>query len=264
MKRVLKKIIPVFLGIIVFFTFTGVSVFTEDANFALACLDAISEKNRNISSVMWEYVKAAAHTKNLQKIENTRKQLIKVVKRAIEDAKKMSKCTEDKSLRDSYIEHLNMLYFLLTEDYAKLVDMEAIAEESYDAMEAYFLAKKRASEKMNADVDVLRKKTEDFAKKNNINLIYEKSEIAENLEKSAQVMDYYNEIYLIFFKSYKQELYLINSVNKENINEIEQNRVALLKYANEGLNKLKSKKSFANDRSLKEACEQSWIVIIKK
>ena len=51
-------------------------------------------------------------------------------------------------------------------------------------------------------------------------------------------------MYLIFFKAYKQEGYLMEAVSKNNITGIEQNKSSLLRYAQDGLEKLKSYKSF--------------------
>jgi hypothetical protein len=259
MNGVFQRIIHIFLGILMCSLFTGGLIFTEEESDVLACLDELSKKAQEITFASWEFVKTSSHSKNPQAVERTRKQMIKTVKKALEDAKRMTVCTEDKSLYNSYIEMLNSLYHILNQDYAKLVDMEAVAEESYDAMEAYILAKKRALEKLNKESDIFLKKLQEYAKKNNINLIMQETEISKKLKKSAQVIEYYDKIYLIFFKSFKQEAYLINSVNKENINEIEQNRAALLKYTNEGLRKLKSIKSFDNDSSLRNSCEKALL-----
>jgi len=124
--------------------------------------------------------------------------------------------------------YLNTLLSLLNEDYAKIVNMEEISEQSYDAMEAYLLAKKKASEKMDEAADLFNEKEKEYAKNNNINLILKETEIGIKLKKSAEVTDYYNKIYLIFFKSYKQEMYLLAGVEKNDINAIEQNRTTLI------------------------------------
>ena len=70
------------------------------------------------------------------------------------------------------------------------------------------------------------------------------------------VGNYYHQIYLIFFKSYKQEMYLINALDAKNINAIEQNKNALAKFSEEGLQKLKAMKSFNGDGSLIVSCRQ--------
>ncbi len=55
----------------------------------------------------------------------------------------------NKALRDSAVSYLKILYSVFNEDYSKLVNMEEIAEQSYDAMEAYLLAQEKAGEKLD-------------------------------------------------------------------------------------------------------------------
>jgi hypothetical protein len=42
----------------------------------------------------------------------------------------------DRSFRDTTVAYLKLLYIVFNEDYGKIVNMEEIAEQSYDAMEA--------------------------------------------------------------------------------------------------------------------------------
>jgi len=67
-------------------------------------------------------------------------------------------------------------------------------------------------------------------------------------------MKHYQEVYLIFFKSDKQEAYLMDAVNNKNINGVEQNRNSLQTFSEEGLAKLKELKAYNNDESLIVAC----------
>ena len=50
--------------------------------------------------------------------------------------------------RDSVVRYLELSYAVLNNDYAKIMDMEEISEQSYDAMEAYMLAQQIANDKM--------------------------------------------------------------------------------------------------------------------
>ena len=66
-----------------------------------------------------------------------------------------------------------------------------------------------------------------------------KDKIGKKLEEAGKVYKYTNPIYLIFFKSYKQEMYLINAQNKGDVSGMEQNKNALMQDAKEGKKKLK-------------------------
>jgi hypothetical protein len=113
MKGIFQRIILIFVGILVCSLFAGGPVFTEEESDVLACLDELSKKAHEITVASWEFVKTSSHSKNPQAVERTRKQMIKTVKKALEDAKRMTVCTEDKSLYNSYVEMLNSLYYIL-------------------------------------------------------------------------------------------------------------------------------------------------------
>jgi uncharacterized protein YicC (UPF0701 family) len=81
-----------------------------------------------------------------------------------------------------------------------------------------------------------------FAAKNNITLIDGESELETKSKIVNKVMDHCNDAYLIFFKCYKQEGYLMEAVSKKNLVSIEQNINVLKKFADEGLEKLKDLK----------------------
>ncbi|MBN2547360.1 MAG: hypothetical protein JXB50_16270 [Spirochaetes bacterium] len=235
---------------ILFLFLTEAFALSQSADNPVAYLESISKIGDSITNDMWSYVKAAAHNKFVFQVENKRRQLLKTIKNGLIQMNKISDYNGDSSYKGAVIKYLESLYAILNEDYAKLVDMEQISEQSYDKMEAYLLAKQKSQDKIEEIVEILNKSLEVFAKKNNITLIVKKSDIIKNLEKSSEVIQYFNKIYLIFFKSNKQELYLITAQNKSNLNEIEQNRVNLIKYCDEGLLNLKKIKPYENDSSL--------------
>lgn len=249
--KIKTKIFLVFL-----FLLLSLSIYSQSSNEALDYLNSISSRYGSLSKDIWAYVKAAAHTKNVFLVENKRKALIKSVEEAILNVKNLGSYKEDKTYYNSTMTYLNILDSLLKEDYAKIVNMEEISEQSYDLMEAYLLAKSKANEKMDKATNAVNDQMKKFAEKFNIKLIINEDDISKNLEIAKEVTDYYNKIYLIFFKSYKQELYLLDATNKSNVNEIEQNRTTLIKYSTEDLKKLQSIKPFKNDNSLKGSCEQ--------
>jgi hypothetical protein len=59
---------------------------------------------------------------------------------------------------------------------------------------------------------------------------------------------------LMFFKSYKQDFYLSDAIEKKNVSAIEQNKNTLIKYAKETISQLDTMKSFQDDRTLVMAC----------
>jgi hypothetical protein len=151
------------------------------------------------------------------------------------------------------VEYFRIANLVLKEDYAKIVDMEAVSEESYDAMEAYMLARERANDKLVQASGMIEREQKAFAGSNNITLIASEDALDKKMAVAGEVYDTYNEIYLIFFKSFKQEIYLNDAIARQDINGIEQNRNALISSSKEGLKKLDAVKPYKNDKSMVEA-----------
>jgi exonuclease VII small subunit len=62
---------------------------------------------------------------------------------------------------------------------------------------------------------------------------------------------------LIFFKSNKNELYLLDAINKGDVGAMEQTRNALLESSTNDLEKLKRTPGLFNDLTLKNACSEA-------
>jgi hypothetical protein len=163
----------------------------------------------------------------------------------------------DRSYKDSTVAYYKLMYSVFNEEFAKIVDMEDIAEQSYDAMEAYMLAKEKANEKLSLAAERQRFLQKEFAGKYNINIIEGTSDLAEKSKIADALMEHYSEVYLIFFKAFKQEAYLMEALDKKNVTALEQNKNALATIAEEGLQKLKKLNGYNNDASIIIACRQA-------
>lgn len=217
-------------------------------------MEQINKEFKKISEETWDYTRAIAHNKKGRQIENRRRDMLNANRQALTRIKNMSSFNGDAAYRDSTIRYLELSYAVLNNDYSKIVDMEEIAEQSYDAMEAYMMAQEKANEKLEVAFDVAAQAQKDFAGKNNIILHDANSKTEEKLEKASEVFKYYNKVYLVFFKPFKQEAYLVDAQNKGDINAVKQNQEALIKLAKEAKDKLKTVESYKNNTTLKSAC----------
>lgn len=216
----------------------------------------ISNLHREITKNYLSYSSSVAHGKSARKVENKRQELIKSVVNSKKKIAKMPTYDQDASLRDSAVASLEMTYVILTEDYGRIMDLEAVAEQSYDAMEAYLLAQEIADQKHEESNERLDKTVDAFAATHDVTLVDTEDKLSEKAAKAVEVNNYYHRIFLIFFKSFKQEAYLLEAVNKKNISQIEQNKNTLDKFANEGIAKLATVPSYNGDNALKNACRQ--------
>jgi hypothetical protein len=221
---------------------------------ALDYMNVISAEFKAIQSATWDYTRSAAKNKSARKIEKNRIELIQTISSSITKVKKMPEYKGEGYYRDSILSFLEMNKAVVSEDYEKIMNLEEIAEQSYDYMEAYLLAQKVASDKLHEAGERVDSVEQQFAKENNINLIKgEGDKVSVKLKKAGEVYAYYNPVYLIYFKSYKQEIYLLDALKKGDVSAMEQNRSMLEKTAEEGLKQLAKIKAFNGDESLKKA-----------
>ena len=229
----------------------------QNTKEAVVYLNSISENERQISKRFLSFTSSFVHDNSAKKVEFRRKSLIKSVEESRNKIAAMPCFANDCALRDSLESFLKLQYYVLNSDYDKILNMEEIAEESFDNMEAYMNARSKANELIQRGGVVIDEIYKEFAKQHNILLTEREDKISLQIDKINKVFKHYDSVYLIFFKVNKQEAYMINSMNKKDFSGIEQNRNALISVANEGLAKLDTVKAFFNDKSLILACRRA-------
>ena len=255
-----------FLSIIftVIILFSAATIFAQDIENPGGYMDFISNQQQNISKKFMSYISASAHGKRARKVENLRSKLLNEVQEARMNVSGMPSFKGDKEYRDTAVSFMKLYYNILNEDYSKIIDLEEISEQSYDDMEAYMMAQEKVQEKLEEGNTKVREASERFAARNNVNLVKGSSELGEMMKQVKGMNAYYHEIYLIFFRPYKQETYLMEAIGKGNITGIEQNKNSLLKYAQDGIEKLGTMKGFQGDNSLVFACKSMLNFYVKE
>ena len=246
----MKHVFLLFMGTI----FLQIAGKAQDYENAGAYMDGISKQQENISKKFLAYVSASAHGKRAGKVENLRSKLLDEVQDARMNIGSMPPYKGDKAYRDTSVSFIKLYYNVLNEDYSKIINMEDIAEQSYDAMEAYLMAKEMVDKKLEEGNLKMKVAQQEFAAKNNIILTSEKSELSDMMKAVHEMNVYYHQVYLVFFRPYKQENYMLEAMGKNNITGIEQNKSSLLKYAQSGLEKLTAIKPFEGDNLIVVAC----------
>ena len=226
--------------VVKFFTVAGLLLivnltFAQEKSNPGMYMQYFSDHYKQVSQDMWDYMSAIARGKNAKKVESRRKELLK----SLLDAKRRIAATKpffgDAGLRDSTVSFLKLNYNILHEDYDKVLNLEEISEQSFDKMEAYILVRKATNEKMNAASDALEVEQDRFATEHHVNLIHDESKLGKKLARAGKAFNYYDELFLLYFKCQFQESNMINAMNKGDINAMEQSKNALLQFADEGL-----------------------------
>lgn len=255
--KVLTKLI--FTSLFLFSIFANAQSFDS----ALEYIEFIGKEQETVTKNTWKYTKAVAHSKNDKSISKKREILIKTVARAIAKIEKANGFDGD-THKKNVLKHMRLNESLLKKEYADIIDMKAIAEQSYDLMEAYILAQELADEKMTESQIEYKKNFYAFAQKHKINIIESDNDLAKKMAISNKVFNYSNALYLIFFKVYINERYLWEAVEKSDISGIQQNANALNQAAKEGLEILKTIKPYKTDKSLSLAYKSAFNFFIEK
>ncbi len=230
--------------------FTPAAVKAQSGESAVSYMEKVFTPLENSKRETWKYLKAVTRGKNARRVENKREKLLEELKQANNEVRKMGSYESDDSLRQAVLQYIDMSYTVLREDFDKILDMEDIAEQSYDAMEAYLLAKEKAGEKLYSSYEIAAEAQKRFALKHDITLLESDDRTSEKISRASETISYYNDIYLIFFKAYKSEAYVLDAMQRNDINAFEQHTGALLMDAQQGMAKLEEAEAFNGDQTL--------------
>jgi hypothetical protein len=222
----------------------------------VAYMNAMSKTHDEMDKKYMQYTSAVAHGKRAKKVEKLRLQVIESIQDARYKILDLPFYKGDKSYRQTHLNYVDLIHKIYNEDYVKVVNMEEIAEQSVDDMEAYILLNEKIEEKLKIANDSVNNAFKAFAAKHNVKLVEgEKSELGQKLEKASKVNKYYRPVDLIFFKCNWQMNKLTKALNENKVSDAEQARISVIKFVNEGLEALEKISAFDGDPSLKTTCK---------
>ena len=237
------------------FAVVGAAV-AQDLSTPVSYMAHFNDKIGVVNQTYMNYLSAVSHGKSARKVEKLRGKVVELIFNTRNDVAGTPPFKGDRTLSDAAAAYFKTCYIVFNEDYAKIVNMEEIAEQSFDAMEAYMLAQEKANDKLEQAFKKHGEVYKEFAQKNNVELRESKDALEDKIEKANKVSAYYHPFFLIFFKANKQDVYLTDAINKGDINGVEQNRNALLNYATTGFEQLKGMEAFESDASVLTACKK--------
>ena len=152
-------------------TLTSFSLTAQDFETPVQYMNYISLQRGNISKKFLAYASAAGRGKRARKVENLRSKLLDEVQESRMNISGMPAFKGDKSYRDTAVSFMKMYFNILNEDYAKVLNLEELAENSYDEMELLLAVQDGIDKKLQDGNEKIRKAEEEFAKKYNVNLV---------------------------------------------------------------------------------------------
>ena len=207
------------------------------------------------------YISASAHFRRERKVERFRMQALESINNAKYKTIALPKYKGDNSLRQASLGYIQYCYRIFNEDYTKIVNMEEIAEQSVDQMQAFLQMQEKASEKLQEASENLSKAERDFASKYHVNLVDSKNELKDKMGIAGQANRYCDRLYIVFFKCNWEDGQLFDALNAHKLNEAEKARNSLIAFVKKGLEELKtdSFRTFLGNPSLSAACSDALL-----
>ena len=237
---------------------TQFSAIAQEFKNPVEYLNYINKEQDNISKSTWKYTQAVAHSKSARKVDATRKQLIKSIDVANAKIGALKEGYKgDVEYKNQVLEYFDVCKKNLNEEYDKIINMQEVAEQSYDAMEAYLMTRDLINQKLVSENEKANNAFKSFALKYNITLNEGDSELGKKIKISNEVFDYHTALYLIFFKANFTDSNLSKAIEKKDLSAIQQNSNTLIQYADEGLEKIKTVAPYNKDASILNATKKA-------
>ena len=224
-------------------------------------MTAVSNAQVEMDQKYMAYISASAHSRRARKIEKLRAQALESIDNAKYKTLALPKYKGDNSLRQASIDYIQICYRIFSEDYSKIVNMEEIAEQSVDQMQAFLLLEEKASEKLRQASDNLSMAEKTFATTYHVTLVDTKSVLSDKMGIAGKLNRYSDKVYIVFFKCNWEDGILFKALNSRNLTEAEQARNALIKFSQEGMEGLKadSLRTFQGNPALASTCRDALI-----
>src|SRR3954470_11496023 len=121
-----------FIGI--FYLFIINNVTSQDLSTPVGYMDAFGKAHDQMNKTYMTYMSAVGHGKRARKIEKLRQKVVETIIDTKNNTNGLGAYKGDNSLRQSSVDYITLVYHVFNDDYAKIVNMEEIAEQSYDQM----------------------------------------------------------------------------------------------------------------------------------
>ena len=214
-------------------------------------MDKISTILNKSKDEVFQYLKAISNGRSAKKVDAKRRNLMEQIAEELNELSAVGSYKGDASLKQASQKFLRLQQTIMREDFGKIMDLEELAEQSYDNMEMYLKMQEKANEKLHDASDSFDVVYKDFAAQNEVTLIDgELDKKSKRIKKMAETLHYYHEAFLIQLKCFHQERYIIQAMDKGDVNAIQQNINAQKTLVDESLAKLEEMKPYEGDASL--------------
>ena len=245
---------PFFLSFVLLLSFP--LLHAQNVSDANEYLNRISGAQEEMNQKYMAYVSAVAHSHRARKIEHLRTKALESISDAKDKTTDLPNFGDDTALRKAGMDYIEVCYSIFKGDFSKIVDVEDIAEQSVDQMQAYLLLQELAARKLREATSAYDKAQRDFAEKYHVAFPDSRGELLEKIKFAERLSRYCDQVYIIYFKAGYEEQLLFQAMRSQKMIDAEQARASLLDFANDGLKQLSvdSIRDFQGDAQLADGC----------
>ncbi len=252
MKNLFK--ITIFL---IFFVGTGIVLKAQDFTNAFEYLGYIEKRQEDITKATWNYIRTSAHSNWEGRVKRKKSKLIETIREAKNEIYQMPPFDGSTELRDSMVAYLKFSEKLLKGDYAQVEALEFEAKKSYEAMTKYLKKVEEINKKFSKHSEGLSEDIRQFATLHDIKIQETSSKTAAKIKISNIVNNYYNKLYLIYFRCAIANNFALQALNDEDTTKFKKWKDSLDVAVKIGNKKLFKYKGYNNDYSMKFTCQKS-------
>ncbi len=174
----------------------------------------INAYNQEMMQNNWKYLSAVARSKSPSKVERMRRNVESTVRSSIESLKRMPDFQGNDAYRQAALAYQDFSLDLITGKTQKLVDMEAISQDSYDSMEAYVLYQRQLNYLNQAESDKVKQAEKAFAQEFEVELVQgNESDLVKKLKEGSKVLRYKEDMFLVFARASMYEMDMLSRIN---------------------------------------------------
>ncbi len=209
--------------------------------------NALMQEISPVSAATAAYLDAATHSHNAPLANAKLAAMLKVMEQAQAHVSAMPGYKGYIGLRDSVLSYL-ILAHTTAASYSGVMTDEEMMKLSYEKMKNYMETSDDLNDKLTAFNAVIRREQRRFADKNGF-IIEAKRPMDDKFMEIKQVFRYYHKVFLIVFKSSRQEADFIDSLDGGNPKVLELMRTRLQQYTDNGIQQLDTMHGYAGDAS---------------
>lgn len=245
-----KTWVLIFLLILVF------SLSAQDFSDPVTYLDFINRKNYEIGKQLWNYMRISAHSRNDKRIAREKAKLIQTIADTKNEIAQLPPLNGKTDLRDSMVSYLDYAKKLITGELTLVEQMKLVAQKSFSAMQEYLARRDEISHKLDQKGDMVRKIFRQTADENNIKLTESQSKLMQKIQLASFVNDYYDKLFLIYFRNYLALSRVIDAISDKNADLFVAWRDSLTQSISWSYEQLKKIGPFNNDYSLYQTTKE--------